>query len=252
MNVDIWAACGGGSGFTPIDGTLFRLVVEYQAALASNRLLASLDDQAVLETLLETSQPLRSTTTERLHYLLATPFLHPPLRHGSRFGRCHEPSLFYGALSIETVLAEAAYYRLVFWQGMTLPPKTPLTAQHILFSAFYACSQGIKLHQPPFNVWQDNLTDPCRYTVTQRLGSSMRQAGVAAFEYASARDAKGGLNVALFKPSALANPSPGLRQDWFSETAENQVNFYCYDDGSIHRFDLGTFLVNGVLPMPAV
>ena len=61
------------------------------------------------------------------HYLLATPFRYPPLPYGSRFGSRFEPSLFYGARSASTALAESAYYRFVFWSGMATPPPAPLT-----------------------------------------------------------------------------------------------------------------------------
>jgi hypothetical protein len=252
MSSGIWAACGGNAVFTPLDGMLFRSVLaERHVALATGRLVSTLDEHAVLEALLEKSKPPLPTGTGRLHYLLATPFRYPPLPQGSRFGQRHEASLFYGSLSVETVLFESAYYRLAFWQGMTAPPNEPLTAGHTLFSADYACAHGIKLHQPPFNAWQADLTDRRSYAVTQALGSAMRGAGVEAFEFASARDPNGGLNVALFTPFGLVHPSPGLCQDWFSETTAGGVVFYCRDDGSIHDFYLATFLVNGVLPVPA-
>lgn len=252
MSTDIWAACGGSAVFTHLEGILFRsALTERHMALATDRLVSSLDEQAVLEALLEKNKPPLPTGAGGLHHLLATPFRYPPLPHGSRFGQRHQAGLFYGSLSIETVLFESAYYRLVFWQGMTVPPKDPLTARHALFSACYGCAHGVKLHQPPFTAWQADLADRCSYAVTQALGSAMREAGVDAFEFTSARDPGNGLNVALFTPSALVHSSPGLCQDWSSETTADGVVFYCWDDGSIHDFYLETFLVNGVLPMPA-
>ncbi|MCC3263614.1 RES family NAD+ phosphorylase, partial [Paenibacillus polymyxa] len=78
----------------------------------------------LLEELIETSKPQLPPSTETLHYLLKTPFRYPPLRWGSRFGRRHEPSLFYAALRLETAMAEAAYYRFVLWEGMASPPPS--------------------------------------------------------------------------------------------------------------------------------
>lgn len=215
-------------------------------------MLSTLDEHAVLEKLLEESKPLLPDETSSFHYLLRTPFRYPPLLHGSRFGQCHEASIFYGSLSIETVLFESAYYRLVFWQGMTVPPKDQIHADHTLFSANYACSTGIKLHLPPFDVWQAKLTDCCSYAVTQALGSAMRSAGVDAFEFTSARDPNKKLNVALCTPSAFVNSSPSSYQRWTSETTADGVVFFCNDDFSIRHFNLATFLVDSILPMPAV
>lgn len=251
MSSDIWAACAGSTVFTNIDGMLYRFVTN-QVELATNRLVSSLNEQAVLEDLLEQAKPPLKTVASGLHYLLATPFRYPPLRHGSRFGQCHEPSLFYGALTVKTVLAESAYYRLAFWHGMKVPPRNSLNSQHIMFKAYYDCDKGIKLHQPPFNTWHDDLTNRCSYAVTQALGSAMRKAGVEAFEFTSARDPKAGLNVALFTASALASFSPEMSQNWLVETDGNHVTFYCSENSSIHDFDIATFLVNGLLPMPAM
>jgi hypothetical protein len=251
MNADIWVACAAGTVLTNIEGMLYRFVA-IQVELATNRLVSSLDEQAVLENLLEQAKPPIPTVSRGLHYLLATPFRYPPLRHGSRFGQRHEPSLFYGSLTIKTVLAESAYYRLVFWHGMKVPPHNSLDTQHILFKAYYDCEKGIKLHQQPFNAWHDDLTNRCSYAVTQALGSAMRKAGVEAFEFTSARDPKAGLNVALFTTSALASCSPEMTQNWLVETYGNHVTLYCHEDSSIHDFDIATFLVNGILPMPAM
>jgi len=253
MSSDIWSTCGSTNVFKPINGILFRLALaeDCYAGLAIDYLVSDLAESAVLEDLLETSKPPFPTGADDLNPLLKTPFRYPPLTHGSRFGQRYEPSLFYGSLSVETVLFESAYYRLVFWQGMTVPPSSPITAQHTLFSAHYSCAHGVKLHQPPFNAWQADFTDRCCYTVTQALGSDMRIAGVDAFEFKSARDPNNGLNVALFNPSAFINSHPSLYQGWSSETTAAGVVFFCWDDRSIHRFDVATFLLAGVLAMPA-
>lgn len=251
MNTGIWEACAGPDPVEPIEGLLFR-IVESQVQIATQRLVSTLEEQALLEELLETVKPPLPAAARTLHYLLATPFRYPPLRHGSRFGRHHEPSLFYGSLGVETVLAEAAYYRFVFWQGMEIPPKAPLTTQHTVFNARYACERGIKLHRPPFDAWRAELTHPSSYTATQALGTAMREAGVDAIEFISARDPRGGLNVALFTPSALASRRPEMNQSWLAETSGEHVSFYCPEDAVLRGFELSAFLVDGVLPGPAV
>ena len=97
---------------------------------------------------------------EKLHYLLSTPFRYPPLRHGSRFGSSFEPSLLYASRSSDTVLAEAAYYRLVFWQGMAVAPASGLTTQHTLFGGRFKTERGLRLQKPPFDSFRSLLAHP--------------------------------------------------------------------------------------------
>lgn len=249
--MDLWRACGGEARIQPIRGTLRRLV-ESQEQVATSRLVGSLDRQAVLEAMLEASKPPLRPGTERLHYLLATPFRYPPLRHGSRFGSRAEPSLLYGALSVPTVLAEAAYYRFVFWHGMQAPPPGPLVTQHALFAARYRTPRGVRLHTPPWDAHRDRLADPARYGPTQALGAAMRAAGVEAFEYPSARDPGRGVNVALFAPAALASTKPTAIESWLAETSAERVRFLARSGTGVHEFPLATFLVDGRLPQPAI
>lgn len=251
MAIDIWAAAGAHAAVVALEGECVRLV-ESQEQIATNRLVDTLEEQALLESLLEAAKPALPKAAEGLHYLLATPFRYPPLRHGSRFGGRFEPSLFYAALTTPTVLAESAYYRLVFWHGMTVAPAAPLTTQHTLFGARWRCARGLRLHTEPFDRWREVLVDPADYGATQQLGSAMRAAGIDAFEYVSARDRAGGLNVALFAPSSLATRRPSFTQAWLAETSASGVRFYSPEERALQRFSLEQFLVAGRLPMPAV
>jgi len=131
---EIWAACSARAERVPLAGVVYRLV-ESQEQVATNSLVRTLAEQALLEDLIESSKPRHSATTSGLHYLLATPFRYPPLPWGSRFGSRFEPGLFYGARSVGTTLAECAYYRFVFWSGMATPPPQPLNTSHTMFNA---------------------------------------------------------------------------------------------------------------------
>jgi hypothetical protein len=235
----------------PLAGTLRRLV-ESQEQVATNGLVRSLHRQAALEEMLEATKPALRRGTEHLHYLLAAPFRYPPLPHGSRFGSRTEPSLFYGSLNPETVLAEAAYYRFVFWSGMTTPPAEKYVTQHTLFGAEYRTARGLNLREPPFARLQKQLTDPADYSASQQLGAALRAAGVEAFEYQSARDPARGSNLALFTPCALSQPAPSSFESWLCETAGEQVRFYARQGAGVHVFPLALFLLKGKLPQPAV
>ena len=245
-----WQRCIAEAAPQSLSGTLRRLV-ESQEQIATNSLVSSLDRQAALEEMLEGTKPPLRHGTDQLHYLLAAPFRYPPLPHGSRFGTRTEPSLFYGSVSHATVLAEAAYYRFVFWSGMASPPAEKYVTQHTLFGAEYATAQGINLRQAPFIPYQKQLTDPADYRVCQQLGAAMRSASIVAFEFASARDPARGSNVALFTPNALSQATPSAYESWLCETAGEHVRFYARHGTGVHDFPLALFLVKGKLPQPA-
>lgn len=244
----IWEACRDRVRPGLLSGTLLRLV-ESQEQIATNQLVDDLDEQRVLEDLLEQTKPPGPKQGPR-HYLLRTPFRYPPLRHGSRFGSRHEPSLFYGSLSTGALLAEAAFYRFYFWHGMESPPAHAFVTQHTAFEVGYAAGRGVRLQATPFDEFRAALAHPADYSATQALGSAMREAGIEAFEYRSARDPDGGLNVALFTPGALADARPRSQERWLCQTEGERVRFL--GNGTTARdFPLAAFLVEGELPDPA-
>jgi hypothetical protein len=247
---DIWAACSKRVTPATLRGTVLRLV-ESQEQVATHSLVRTLAEQALLEDLIEASKPKLPGPATGLHYLLATPFRYPPLPWGSRFGRRFEPSLFYAARTADTVLAESAYYRFVFWSGMAVPPSAPLDTRHTLFSAAIGTSSGLQLQHPPFEAHAAALLDRRHYGATQVLGSAMRDAGIEAFEYRSARDPQQGLNVALFTPAALGSRRPDMLDEWLCQTRAGHVTYYSRHSGGVRDFLLESFLVDGELPLPA-
>jgi len=252
---ELWAACAPELELVRLRRSFYR-VVESQEQVATNSLVKDLREQSVLEQMLEQTKPSLRPGAEKLHYLLATPFRYPPLRHGSRFGARHEPSLLYGALQKRTAFAETAYYRLLFWYGMSTPPGHKLVTQHTVFSAACNTEKGLRLEQPPCQQFESYLRDPASYAATQSLGSAMRGSGVLAFTYRSARDHRAGLNIALFEPQALSSRKPTSQQNWLCETNGDSVSFsfrYSLSGGERYfHYPLEQFLVDGKLPHPAV
>lgn len=244
-----WDGVVAAASPAPLAGTLQRLV-ESQEQVATNQLVASLARQSVLEEMLEGTKPPLRRGTEPLHYLLSTPFRYPPLKFGSRFGRRSEPSLLYGARETRTALAEAAYYRFVFWYGMTVPPPGKLDTQHTLLGADYTTERGLQLQHPPFAEYAARLAHPGDYGDSQALGAAMREAGIEAFEYPSARDPGHGLNVALFTPAALAGPRPLFQDAWLCELTAAHVRFNAAHGPEGYDFSVEVFRVNGSLPWP--
>lgn len=245
-----WHACLKTTQPVTLQGTLLRLV-ESQEQVATNQLVSSLKRQTVLEEMLEAAKPPRRKDSQALHYLLATPFRYPPLKHGSRFGRRNEPSLFYGSLETRTVLAEAAYYRFAFWFGMKQAPPGKLDTQHTLFEAAYRTAHGLQLQAVPFSAYRAELAHLANYSESQALGSAMREMKVHAFEFVSARDIAGGINVALFTPEAFANPQPLAQEPWLCELTGSHVRFRAAYGDELHDFPLAQFLVDEKFPQPA-
>lgn len=79
----------------------------------------------------------------------------------------------------------------------------------------------------------------------------MRNAGVLAFEYTSARDVEKGHCVGLFSPAALSQKKPALMSPWLCETRADQVIFKSLSDNAVHRFPGSQFMIDGQLPRPA-
>src|SRR2546421_6198321 len=85
---------------------------------------------------------------ESLLSLLSTPFRHPPLRNGSRFGTRLLRGILYGARELPTALAEVAYYRLVFLDGSA----AGLGDLHLDLTALWfriSAPRGVGLSEPP-------------------------------------------------------------------------------------------------------
>ena len=247
----IWQDAQGEQQVTEISGTLYRLV-ESQEQVATLGYVDTLEEQALLEELLEGVKPPYPEKSDNLHYLLKTPFRYPPLEWGSRFGKRHEPSLFYGGGSVPTTLAESAYYRFVFWYSMEGEPLKPtIRSEHTLFAVDYRTQQGIRLQQAPFDQYQVPLTHPADYASTQTLGNAMREAEVEAFEYSSARDPEKGQCVALFTPKPFRQKRPKEMNQWLCELSATEVSFKQLALNEVSHFPLALFLFKGALPLPA-
>lgn len=217
-----WQALSDSFPKIPLTGTLWR-IVENQGRVETNALVDDLAEQEVLEELLEGSKPHFDL---RPHYLLTTPFRYPPLKWGSRFGKRMEKSLFYGSYRIETVLAECAFYRFLFLQGMSyLPGDIKIITQHTVFSARFAANPGIALFKFPFEAYQHELTDQSSYHATQALGQVLREKGYLGFSFTSARCPNQGKNIGLFEKTALISQSPDRQELYLCETRAEQVTF---------------------------
>jgi hypothetical protein len=152
-------------------------------------------------------------------------------------------------------MAEKAFYQCNFLRASNAAfgiVEIPLTA----FSAHIKTNYGVKLTQYPFAQYQQIISSPISYQSSQLLGTTMRQANVEAVCYQSARIAQEANNVALFTPKAFLhkNPDNHSLQAWQCIADKDRVEFVRSSAITVEAksFSLDTFLVDGILPFPAV
>lgn len=251
MSSSIWTECAGAFRLKPLRLSPWR-AVEAQHLVSTRKLVDSIEEQATLEDLIEASKP-RQPGAGRLHVLLATPFRYRPLKHGSRFGARREPGLWYGSEEHRALFAEVAYYRLLFLDG-TAADLGIVATWHTAFTVRVRTERGIDLTRPPFRAHRDAIASPVTYEQAQALGQAMREAGVEAFRYPSARDRQGGVNVAVFTPAAFGAARPRQLETWHCSATRQAVEFVRHDfsGASTFTFPRDEFVVDGRLPAPAV
>ena len=251
MSPSIWTQCAERFEPARLAGPAWR-AVESQHVTSTRKLVDSDDEQQLLEALIDTAKPPWPVGRRfaGLHYLLATPFRHPPLRYGSRFGTRRERGIFYCAETQGTVLAEKAYYVLLFLEG-TEADIAPLTRPLTLFQVRISTRKGVDLTAEPFAGFTDDVSSPTTYRVSQPLGSEMREAGVAAFRFQSARDPGKGANLGLFEP-VFTTKKPLHAEQWICTASRARVELQPGPAVIRSRtsFARETFELDGVFPAP--
>ena len=249
---DIWLKAKGEDHIQPLVGLVYRLV-ESQEQVATLSLVNNVYEQGVLEDLIEHTKTPIPAETDHLHYLLKTPFRYPPLKYGSRFGRTFERGMFYASFNVNTALIETAYYRFVYMLGPVTPFHATISSEYSSFAVKIKSERGIYLDKPPFADYESLIISPISYSESQQLGSAMRDAGVEAFRYSSARDKDKGKNIGLFNPQPFFNKEPLNLSTWLCQTSLNEVGFISKskEDQTRVLFKQHDFWVNGLFPSPA-
>ena len=131
-----------------------------------------------------------------------------------------------------------------------------VTTQLTAFTVRARSARAIDLVAPPFARFRAAIASPSSYADTQALGTAMRAAGVELFRYPSARDATGGggINVGVLAPTAFGAAKPRGLETWHCTASRDRVEVVKRDyfETAVHLFPREQFLVNGVLPAPAV
>jgi hypothetical protein len=209
-----WTRAALSSERRRLAGTLWR-VVEAQHRVSTMKLVDTLAEQRVLESLIDASKPPLPPECRRLHYLLSTPFRYgAPYPEGSRFRRAGFTSgVFYASRTVTTAIAELAFHRLLFYADSPGTPWPSDAGDYTAFSSRFRTHSALDLTAPPLSADRARWTDPTDYAACQALADTAREAEVDVLRYASARDAHG-INVALLSCRAFAAVAPLQRQTW--------------------------------------
>jgi hypothetical protein len=239
--------------FTDYANPIFR-IVEGQDFIVTRKLVDNDHEHDILEQVIEDSKPTAPENNRqgKLHYLLFTPFRYPPLKEGGRFHTRIEQSIFYGAETLHTAMAEIAYGRFVFMQHSEAKLAT-MEVPHTHFVVEVASKKSVLLHRPPFDAQRQQISDPASYRYSQQLGAALRGAGVELFTYESARTFhKNRINVGLFSPEAFASNRPIAGEHWGVVVTQEKIEFsrrhWADNDTERYVFVREDFCVDGVFP----
>jgi hypothetical protein len=186
--------------------------VEAQHIASTLRLVGSVEEQGVLESILESSKPALPAGAAGLHFLLATPFRYTsPI--GSRFRAPSDPGVWYGAEREHTACAELGFWRWRFLSDSAGLESLGPCAQTVFRAGIDG--QMIDLTGLPFQRSRSDWTHPRDYRATQNFARVAREAGVDAIRYESVRDPGHGGAVAVLSPACFKPQKPLEQHTWF-------------------------------------
>lgn len=202
--------------------------VEAQHLVSTMKLVDTLEEQSLLESLIERSKPPLPADCRDLHYLLSTPFRYgAPYPSGSRFRRAgFTPGVFYASSTAATAMIETAFHRLLFFADSPATPWPANPGEFTVFSIRFRTSSGLDLARPPLAADAERWTHPADYAACQSLAEAAREARIDVIRYASAR-ARAGINIALLSCGAFAVREPIDRQTWRLHFGPHGVRGLC-------------------------
>jgi len=206
------------------------------------KVVDTLAEQALLESLIEETKPRVPDECRHLHYLLATPFRYgAPYPAGSRFRRAgYTPGVFYGSTLPSTAVAEMAFHRLLFYADSAGLPWPANAGAYTVFSTEFRTGAALDLTRPPTSDDVARWTHPVDYSACQSLAEAAREAGVNVLRYASAR-VRGGVNLALLACGVFTRAEPVERQTWHISLGSNGARAVCAHPDAQLEFDRNAF-----------
>jgi hypothetical protein len=228
MSLPILTPAALSSEARAVSGVWWRLV-EAQHQVSTMKLVDTVEEQSLLEDILENSKKAMPPECQGLDYLMATPFRYgAAYPYGSRFRRAgFTEGVYYAAASVDTALAEMAFYRLLFYAESPATSLPSNAAEYTAFSVGIKTEKGLDLTRPPLSADEALWTDRQNYTACQALADSAREAGIEAILYRSVRDPQGGMNIALLTARAFATRAPLERSTWRIRLSASGVQALC-------------------------
>ena len=229
----------------PYRARLYRMV-EAQHRISTDRLVAGIAEQEVLERLIEAAKPAMPPEARGLHHLLGTPFRYGYAK-ATRFRRARErPGIFYGSEAERTAVVEAAYWYMRFFAAAPGAALPSATQERLAYSVPVKVDRALDLTEPPLVAGRDGWTRSDDYEPCQRLAQQARAVKTQLIRYESVRDQPGGRNVALFDPTAFQKPVPTSAGTWHFRFAGNKLTAFAAapsnkrQDFTFERFGLAT------------
>ena len=201
-----------------LSGTCWR-AVEAQHRVSTMKIVDTLAEQSLLETVLEQTKPPIPAECRHLHYLLATPFRYgAPYPAGSRFRRAgYTPGVFYASTTAATAVAELAFHRLLFYADSPGTPWPADPGECTTFSVTYRTPAGLDLTTAPSSRTSDGPTRP----TTGRQACRKRAQGRRRSNTYVRAD-PGGVNIALL--ACRVRPAQAARS---SDLADSRRPAWC-------------------------
>jgi hypothetical protein len=242
MSFTTWTPAAVASERRGWQGQLWR-AVEAQHRVSTLRLVDTLAEQALLESLLEASKPALPSLDTPRHYLLTTPFRYPsPYPGGSRFRAATDPGVFYGADERRTACAELGYWRWRFLQDSPALLRLESLPQ-TLFQSEVDCMM-IDLTQPPFARDAARWTSRRDYAACQQLSAVARTASVDAIRYQSVRDLQAGMCMAVLMLTAFT-PRTLVEQTWRLSVTRERVQWQRHSALHAENFEFAATSMTG-------
>jgi RES domain len=228
MSLRTWTPAALSSERRALSGTCWR-VVEAQHKVSTLKLVDTLAEQELLESLIERVKPPIPPECRHLHYLLATPFRYgAPYPRGSRFRRAGlTRGVYYAAASPATAIAETAFHRLLFFAESPTTPWPANAGEFTAFSVRYATALGLDLMTRPLSADRSAWTHPTNYEPCQALADAARDAGLEILKYQSVRDPDRGANFAILSCKAFAGDAPFDRRTWRIQLGTSGARAMC-------------------------
>lgn len=195
--------------------------VEAQHRIATMKVVDSVAEQELLESLLERSKPPLPGPVAAAHYLLSTPFryLSP---WPSRFRAPGEPGVWYGAERLETACAEVGYWRWRFATDSDGLRDASVLSEHTYFEATVN-GRVVDLGAEPWAALERRWMHPVDYSGCHALARAARAAGAAWIRYRSVRDPRHRPCGAVLDPGALALGDLTHQQTWACKVTATAV-----------------------------